>query len=216
MPEHVRCILTRMPALSARYRSRRVAACRFIRTLRWLRGSPRGAVADRSVDGSADRRWQRHQHDLVALAVHLEDPAAVFLAEVGDVGATGPRNPQAEQAEHRYQREVERVRRQPGGLQHRLELQMGEPQGRRLGRHPRPAHMFGRRATEPAVDHAGAVAAGHDRDPAAHRRWCQPAHLQHPARVQLQVRTLRGQRIQSVVGDQVRKRRRSDSTWVRD
>jgi len=43
----------------------------------------------RPVDGPADRGRQWDQHDLGALAAHPQDPAAVFLAEVGDVGAGG-------------------------------------------------------------------------------------------------------------------------------
>jgi hypothetical protein len=55
---------------------------------------------------------------------------AVFFAEVGDICAGGLEDPQAEQPEHGHQREVERVRRLPGGSEQRLELQVGKPQGR--------------------------------------------------------------------------------------
>ena len=55
---------------------------------------------------------------------------AVFLAEIGDVRGGGLEDPQAEQAEHGHQREVGRVRRLPGGGEQRLELQVGEPEGR--------------------------------------------------------------------------------------
>jgi hypothetical protein len=51
------------------------------------------SVADGLVDGAPDRRRQRHQDDLVALAVHPEYPVAVFLAEVCDVGAGGLTDP---------------------------------------------------------------------------------------------------------------------------
>jgi hypothetical protein len=52
---------------------------------------------------------------------------AVFLAEIGDVRGGGLEDPQAE---HDYQREAGRVRRLAGGGEQRLELQVGEPQGR--------------------------------------------------------------------------------------
>ena len=91
---------------------------------------PAGPGADCLVDGPADRWRQRHQHDLGALAAHPQHPVAVFLAEVSDVRAGGFEDPQAEQAEHGHQREVARIRGLPGGGQQRLELQVGEPQGR--------------------------------------------------------------------------------------
>jgi hypothetical protein len=69
---------------------------------------------------------------------------AVLLAEVGDVRAGGFEDPQAQQAEHDHQREVVRVRRLPGGGEQGLELQVGEPQGRRFGGHRRTADMLGR------------------------------------------------------------------------
>ena len=54
----------------------------------------------------------------------------MLFAEVADVGAGGFEDPQAEQAEHGHQREVVRVRRLAGGGEQRLELQVGEPEGR--------------------------------------------------------------------------------------
>ncbi|MCY1145727.1 hypothetical protein OWR29_47670, partial [Actinoplanes sp. Pm04-4] len=64
------------------------------------------AITDGVLDGSSDRRRQRDQHDLVALAVNLQDAVAVFLAEVGDVRPAGLEDSQSEQAEHRDQSEV--------------------------------------------------------------------------------------------------------------
>ena len=90
----------------------------------------RGAVADGAVDGAADGWWQRDQDDLVAFAVDPQDAVAVFLAEVVDVGAAGFEDPQPEQAEHGDQGEVVGVGRVAGGGEHRLELQMGQPEGR--------------------------------------------------------------------------------------
>ena len=91
---------------------------------------PAGAGADRLVDGPADGWRQRDQDDLGAFAAHAQHPVAVFFADVGDIGPGGFEDPQAEQAEHGHQREVTRVRRFPGGGEQRLELQVGEPQGR--------------------------------------------------------------------------------------
>ncbi|MFB9318289.1 hypothetical protein [Cryptosporangium minutisporangium] len=51
----------------------------------------------------------------------------MFFAEVGDVGLSGFEDPEAEGAEHGDQREVVEVRRAPGGLEQRLELQVTEP-----------------------------------------------------------------------------------------
>ena len=43
---------------------------------------PAGAARDGAVDGPADRRGQRDQDDLGALAADPQDPVAVFLAQV--------------------------------------------------------------------------------------------------------------------------------------
>ncbi len=82
------------------------------------------AVADGTVDGPTDRRWQRCEDDLAALAVHFQDAVAVPFAEVLDVGAAGLEDPQAE---HRDEGEVVGVRGEPGGGQRRLELQGVSP-----------------------------------------------------------------------------------------
>nr|WP_024936266.1 hypothetical protein [Actinomadura madurae] len=63
---------------------------------------PAGVEQDRSgrpvaggvVDGSADCRWRRGQHDPGALADHAEDSLAVFLVQVVDVDAGGLEDPQ--------------------------------------------------------------------------------------------------------------------------
>ena len=68
-----------------------------------------GAPGHGPVQSAPDRRRQRHQHDPVALAVHLQDAVSVFLTEVADVGAGSFEDPQAEQPEHGDQREVVRV-----------------------------------------------------------------------------------------------------------
>ena len=64
--------------------------------------------------GPADRRGQRDQDDLGALAAHPQDPVAVFFAQVGDVGAGGFEDPQAQQPEH-DQLAAHRVRERRGG-----------------------------------------------------------------------------------------------------
>jgi len=118
----------RTPAVSASRRSRRVAACRSILVPRvFSRIGPAVRVA--TADGPGHRWWQRHQHHLGALADDSQDAVAVFLAQVGDVRAGGFEDPQPEQAQHRHQREIVGVRRVPGGGQHRLELQVSQPQG---------------------------------------------------------------------------------------
>ena len=54
---------------------------------------PAVRVADGAVDGPADRWWQWHQDEFVALAAHPQHAVAVFLAQVGDVGAGGFEDP---------------------------------------------------------------------------------------------------------------------------
>ena len=82
------------------------------------------------VDGPADCRRQRDQHDLVAFAADAQHPVAVLFAQVADVGAGGFEDPQPQQAEHGHEREVARMRGLAGGGEQGLELQVGEPQGR--------------------------------------------------------------------------------------
>jgi hypothetical protein len=80
---------------------------------------------------------------LVPFAAYAQHPVSVFFAEVSDIGAGGFEDPQAEQPEHGYQREIERVRRFPGGGEQRLELQVGKAQGRRFRWHGGPADVLG-------------------------------------------------------------------------
>ena len=58
---------------------------------------------------------------------------AVLLADVVDVGGAGFEDPQAEQSEHGHQGEVVGVEEEAGGGEHGLELQVGQPEGGRLG-----------------------------------------------------------------------------------
>jgi hypothetical protein len=97
-----------------------------------------------AVDGPAERGRQRDQDDLAALAAHAKDPVTVLLAQVADVGAGGLEDPQAQQPEHGDQRKVIPVRGLARGGQQGLELQVGEPERRRLRRHRRAADMLGR------------------------------------------------------------------------
>jgi hypothetical protein len=52
-------------------------------------------ACDGAVDRAADRRRQRDQDDLGALAAHTQDTVIVFLAQVGDVGTGGLEDSQA-------------------------------------------------------------------------------------------------------------------------
>jgi hypothetical protein len=89
-----------------------VAQCRSIRVPREVSGiGPVVRLGDGAFDGAANRRWRRHQHDLVALAADAQHAVAVLLAEVFDVAAGGPEDPQSEQAEHGDEREVAAVGR---------------------------------------------------------------------------------------------------------
>jgi hypothetical protein len=69
---------------------------------------------------------------------------SVFIAEVGYVAATRFEDPQAEQAQHRDEREVVVIHGSASRDDHRLELEMRQTQGRRLGRNAGPAHVRGR------------------------------------------------------------------------
>jgi len=55
-----------------------------------------GPLVDGPLDGPCDGWGKRHQGDLVALAMHAENPVAVLLAEVVDVTAGGLEDPQPE------------------------------------------------------------------------------------------------------------------------
>jgi hypothetical protein len=95
---------------------------------------------------------------------------------------------------------IARIRRLAGGCEQGLELQMGEPQGRRFGGHRRAAHVLGGRMLQYAIKDAGPVEPGRDREPPGHGGRLEPADLLHPPDVQLQVRTLSGQRVQAALG----------------
>ena len=96
------------------------------------------------VESAADRRREWDEDGLAAFAEDAQDAVAVFFAEVGDVQAGGFEDPQTEQSEQADQREVVPVGRLPGGGQQRLQLQVGQPEGRRLGRHAGAADVLGR------------------------------------------------------------------------
>jgi hypothetical protein len=57
---------------------------------------PAGPVGDGAVDGPADRRGQRDQDDLGALAARAQDPVTVLLTQITDVSAGGFEDPQSE------------------------------------------------------------------------------------------------------------------------
>jgi hypothetical protein len=84
--------------------------------------------------------------------------------------------------------------------EHGLELQVSQPEGRRIGWHVGSADMLGRGAHEDLVDCAGAVEARDDRHPAGYGGGLEPAYLLHPADIQLDVRTLRLERIEPALG----------------
>ena len=71
---------------------------------------PRGSVADRGIQSSADGGWQGDEGGLVALAEHSQNAVAVFVAEVGDVQPGGFEDPETEEPEQADQREVGLVR----------------------------------------------------------------------------------------------------------
>src|SRR5271165_4917584 len=79
---------------------------------------------DGAVHGPADRRRQRDQDDLAALAAHAKDTVTMLFTQVVDAGAGGLEDPQAQQPKHGYQREVIPVRGLARGGQHSLELEM--------------------------------------------------------------------------------------------
>lgn len=101
-----------------------------------------------AVNRPADRRWQRDEDDLAALAPDPQNAVAVLLAEVFDVGADGLEDPQAQEPQKAHQREVERVARLSRGGEHRLELQMRQAQSRGLRRHRRAADILRWRVPE--------------------------------------------------------------------
>jgi hypothetical protein len=89
--------------------------------------------------------------------VDLEHSVTARFTHGADVGAGCLEDSQAQQSEHRYEREVVDVRGVAAGGEHRLELEVTEPESRRLRRNMRPAHILRRGALEDAVDDAGPV-----------------------------------------------------------
>nr|WP_247657132.1 hypothetical protein [Micromonospora sp. U56] len=101
----------------------------------------------------------------------------MLLAQVGDIRPAGLEDPQPEQAQQRDQGEVVRVARQPGGRDQRLELQVTQPEGRRLGRHRGPADVVGRRVFQDGVDDADPIEPDHQRQAPRDRRGLVPTHV---------------------------------------
>jgi hypothetical protein len=73
-------------------------------------GRPAGAAADGLVDSPADRRRQRNQDNLAALAAHTQHPVAVLFTQIGDISPGGFEDAQAEQPKHGQQGEVAEIR----------------------------------------------------------------------------------------------------------
>ena len=107
---------------------------------------------------------------------------------------------QAEQAEHGHQGEVARVRRVPGGGEQGLELQVREAQGRRFSGYRWAAHVLSGRMLQDAIQDAGPVDPGGDREPPGDGGGLEPADFLHPPDVQLRVRPPGGQRVQAALG----------------
>jgi hypothetical protein len=121
-----------------------VAAWRSIRAAAAVeQNRPAETAADRFVDGPSYRWRQRDQRDLGAFATDSQYPVAVFFAKVADVRAGCLEDPQAEQAEHCHEGEVAGTGGLAGRGEQGLELQVGEPQGRRFGRHRGTADVLG-------------------------------------------------------------------------
>ena len=68
------------------------------------------SAVDGAVNGAGDRRWQRHEDHLAALAANSQHPVAVLLAEVLHVGASRFEDPKAQEPQEAHQGEVIRVR----------------------------------------------------------------------------------------------------------
>jgi hypothetical protein len=111
---------------------------------------------------------------------HAQDPVAVLLAQVVDVRADRLEDPQSKQAQQAHEREVKGVGRLSGGGEHRLELQVRQPEGRGLRRDARSADVVGRRVRKDAVDDAGPVEARDDGQPAGHCGGLKAPHVLQP------------------------------------
>lgn len=70
---------------------------------------PSRSGAPRSVHSAADRRWQRYEDDLAALASHVQDAVTVLLTQVLDVCTDRLDDPQTKHTEQAHPREVEGV-----------------------------------------------------------------------------------------------------------
>jgi hypothetical protein len=116
------------------------------------------------------------------------------------MSAGGFEDPQAEQAEHGHEREVAGMGGLAGCGEQGLELQAGEPEGRRLGGHGGATDVLGGRVLQHAVDDASPVEPGRDREAPRDGGGLEPADLLHPPDVQLQMRPPGGQRIQAALG----------------
>ena len=114
----------------------------------------------------------------------------MFLAQVADVRAGGLEDPQAQQPEHGHKGEVVPVGGLAGCGEQGFELQVREPEGRRLSRHGRTADVLGWRVLQDAIDDAGPVEPGGDREAPGDCRGLEPADLLRPPDVQLQMRAL--------------------------
>jgi hypothetical protein len=127
--------------------------------------------ANGTVDCPADRRRQRDQDDLRALAADSQHPVSVLFTEVADIRAGCLEDPQPQQAEQGHEREVAGV----GGLACRgeqgFELQVRESgRGRFCRYRRRPADMLCWGVLQHAIEDAGPVKAGGHREPPRHGR----------------------------------------------
>jgi len=87
----------------------------------------RGPPLNGAVDGAADRRRERHQHDPGPLSHDTQHAMAMFLTEVGDLGAGGFEDAQTQRG---HEGEIVSVGGPAGGGEHGFELQVGKPQCR--------------------------------------------------------------------------------------
>ena len=135
------------------------------------------------------------------LPTHPQHPVAVFLAEVGEVERRRLRRSAGRAA--RAARPGRSRWGWPSPARRRSiasNCRCDEPQGRGLGRHGRSADVFGWGLFEDAVDDAGAVEPGHDRDPPRHGRRGVAALFLHPPHVQLDLRPGGRQRVDPAFG----------------
>jgi hypothetical protein len=168
---------SRTPAAWASLRSLRPAACRSIRAPRLLsRIGPdaRPPMARPMARPTAGGNGTSTVLAPLPTTRRTRWPCSSPRSPMSTPVASKIRSPTRQ---HHHQREIAIVAGLPGGGEHRLELQMGQPQRGRVGRHSRAAHVLGRRVRQRAVDHAGAVATRQHRDPPRHRGRLEPAGL---------------------------------------